>query len=269
MKEILALDQRLTAQVGDSLPEEGIDFSRDGASEALETLPELLRAEIEALRQSLNGVVPEPFDYFVFLAGEEGPAFSLHLNQMPTGAPDGGFDPERSIIDQVRELDWEALRLRAEGQRGQMDQILQLLDQISRPLPSAKKWQRQFREEIKDFVREKRRDAGKIHVLMWDEAEGLMEGEHTDGDALRAALPGVIIQGGEVVAVVAGGKPLPVERIDALKAEAQRVVRERVREDMLAEDAPAGNASVREIEAEVVSGGGEEPPGREPSGQER
>ncbi len=249
MKEIIALDEKLAAHA-DSLSEEGIDISRHEMADAVATLPPELRAEIDALQRALNGVVPEPFDYFVFLAGGEEPSFNIQFENMPAG---GDFDAERSIVEQVRELDWEKQRASAVEQRDKMDEITYLLDRIARPLPPAKKWQREFREEIKDFVREKRRDAGKIHVLLWDEAEGLMESEYPDGDAFRAALPGVIVRGGELVSVVAGGKPLPVDRIDALKAAAQKAARERGPAETPADPA------VREIESEVVENGSDSP----------
>ena len=253
MKEILALDEKIMALPEGTLPEEGIDISRNERADAIETLPEEIRAGIDALQHALNEAVPEPFDYFVFLGGDDEASFSIHYEQMPAAGSIGGdFDAERSIVEQVRELDWEQQREMAVAQRGQMDEIVSMLDRLRRlesPLPSAKRWQREFREDIKDFVREKRRDAGKIHALVWDGEEGLRTGEHADGDAFRAALPDVILAGGEVLAVVAFGKPLPVERIDALKAEAQQRARERVKQAREAEQ----DASVPEVEAEVVS----------------
>ena len=260
MKEIIALDEKLAALPADTLPEEGIDISRHETHDAVATLPAELRAEIEALQGALNAVVPEPFDYFVFLAGGEEPSFNIQFENMPAG---GDFDAERSIVEQVRELDWDAQRTLAVEQRDKMDEIVYLLERIARPLPSAKKWQREFREEIKDFVKKKRRDAGKIHVLLWDDAEGLMESEYADGEAFRAALPGVIVRGGELVSVVAGGKPLPVERIDALKAAAQKDARERG-----PAEAPAADPAIREVESEVVEENGGDPPSGGPSAGE-
>lgn len=269
MKEIIELDQKLTAWHGGQRPEATIDISRDEMADAVAALPDDLRAGITSLQRALNEVVPEPFDYFVFLGGDEEASFSINFEQMPAaGSMGGDFDPARSIVEQVRELDWDEQRRLASEQHDRMDEIVYLLERIARPLPSAKKWQRQFREEIKDFVREKRREAGKIHVLIVDEAEGLLASEYADGDAFRAALPGVIVRGGEVVSVVAGGKPLPVERIDALKAEAQRHARER---------GPAENAdqpadpSALDIEAEVISEPGATPfplPGQPSHGEQ-
>ena len=260
MKEIIALDEKIVALPEGTLPEEGIDISRNERADAVETLPDELRTEIDALQSALNAVVPEPFDYFVFLGGDEEASFSIQYENMPAGGSIGGdFDPARSIVEQVRELDWEAQKIMAVEQRDKMDEIVYLLDRIARPLPSAKKWQREFREEIRDFVREKRRDAGKVHVLLWDDAEGLMESEYADGDVFRAALPGLIVRGGELVSVVAGGKPLPVDRIDALKAAAQKDARER----KPAEE-PATDPAVREVEAEVRRAeGGDVPSGEE------
>ena len=97
-----------------------------------------------------------------------------------------------------------------------------LLDRVMSPLPSAKGLQKDFREPMRDFVKEKRRDFTKVHVLYWNEEDGLMEVEFADGPAFQEQLQGMVADGCGLIAVVAGGKPLPAERIDALKADAQR-----------------------------------------------
>ena len=173
--------------------------------------------------------MPEDFDYFAFVGGDEGPRFGLDRDGMPFGSEEEEWDPERSIVDQLRAFDWETTRARAKESHA-MAQAMSILQRITRPIPSAKGLQRDHRETVKDFVREKRRGTGKVHVLYLHGVEGLMEVSFEDGDAFREMLPGMVGRGEDVLAIVANGKPLPVERIDSLNAQAQRTLKEQMRQ---------------------------------------
>ena len=227
MKEIIALHEAILALRLDFPSGLGVDFSRDEISDEIELLPDALQAEIRSLQEAIDAVLPEDFDCFAFLAFPDQPAsFGLEYDRMPTSDPDEDtFLPERSLIEQLREVNWEEQRAKGRGLREQMDGILRLNEIMSGSLRSAKALQREFREEAKDFIREKRKDAARVHVLYWDEKEGIMENAFEDGAAFREVLPGLVASGSEVVTIVAGGKPLPVERIDALMSEAQKNLR--------------------------------------------
>ena len=234
MKEVIALDEAIRALALDSLSEEGIDFSRDEVGDAVELLPAELRTATASLQQAINATLPEDFDYFVFVAYPDEPAsFGLDFEQMPAGgSEDGTFQPERSLIEQLREMDWEEQRTKAVKLQESWDDFFQLQERASKPLRSAKALQREFREEAREFIKEKRVDPARIHVLYWDDENEMMEAAFDDGEALREALPSLIARGSEVITIVAWGKPLPVERIDALKSEAQQTLRERLAADM-------------------------------------
>ena len=229
MKEIIDLQARVLAHAPLLAEGDGIDIGRDEVGGEVELLSDELRAEAEALRQAINAAVPEDFDYFAFVAGDEGPHFGLDRDGRPFGSEEEEWDPERSLLEQLRAFDWDATRAQAKESHA-LAEAMSILRRITGPLPSAKSLQRDHREEVKDFVREKRRDAGKVHVLYLHAAEGLMQVAFEDGDAFREMLPGMFGRGDDVVAIVANGKPLPVERIDAHKAQAQRTLKERMRE---------------------------------------
>ena len=237
MKEILALDEAIRALALDSLSEEEIDFSRDVFGDGVALLPAELQTEIASLQQAINAALPDDFDYFVFVGTpDEPPLFSLHYERMPAGgSADGTFQPDRPLIEQLQEVNWEAQRAKAAEFQQNLDRIVEMNQRTSGPLRSAKTLQREFREEAREFIKEKRVDAARIHVLYWDDESGMMEAAFDDGGALRETLPGLIARGSEIVVVVAWGKPLPVERIDTLKNEAQKTLRERWE----ASDAPA------------------------------
>ena len=230
MQEIIALDETILALALDFLPEDSIDFSRDEVGDGVELLPAEIQTRIAFLQQAINAALPEDFDYFVFVGvPDEPPMFSLNYERMPAGGSvDGTFQPDRSLLEQLAEVNWEEQRAKAGKFQQTLDAIVEMDERTSGPLRSAKALQREFREEAREFIKEKRVDAARLHVLYWDEEEEMMEAAFDDGEALRQALPGMIARGSEIVTVVAWGKPLPVERIDTLKSEAQRTLRERL-----------------------------------------
>jgi hypothetical protein len=229
MKEIIALDEAIRALALDSLSEEGVDFSRDVFGDGVALLPAELQTEIASLQQAINAALPEDFDYFVFVGNpDEPPMFSLNYERMPAGgSADGTFQPDRSLIEQLQGVNWEEQRAKAGKFQQTLDRIVEMNERTSGPLRSAKTLQREFREETRAFIKEKRADAARIHVLYWDGENEIRAAAFGDGAALRETLPSLIARGSEIITVVAWGKPLPVERIDILKNEAQRTLRER------------------------------------------
>ena len=259
MKEIIALDEAIRALALDGLAERGIDFSRDVISAESALLPTELQTEIGSLQQAINATLPEDFDYFAFVAFPDLPAsFSLHCHEIPAGgSEDGTFQPERSLIEQLHEVDWEEQRAKAESFQQEVDGVIQLQERMSAPLRPTKAVQREFREDARKFIKEKRVDAARIHVMYWDEEKGLREISYDKGEALRAALPDMIARGVEIITIVVGGKPLSVERIDALNQEAQRTLREQVADAIaLADEEPEDGSQPGQ---EEVSGPAEPP----------
>ncbi len=50
---------------------------------------------------------------------------------------------------------------------------MRTMQRVHAPLPSAKQLQHAFREEAKEFVRAKRREADRICLLYWEEEGGI------------------------------------------------------------------------------------------------
>ena len=177
MKEIIALDETILALELDFLPEDSIDFSRDEVGEGVALLPEEIQQQITSLQQAINAALPEDFDYFVFVGvPDEPPMFSLHYERMPAGGSvDGTVQPDRPLIEQLSEVNWEERREKAVKFQQTLDAVVEMNERTSGPLRSAKALQREFREEARGFIKEKRVDAARIHVLYWDEEEEMME----------------------------------------------------------------------------------------------
>ena len=253
MKEIIDLHQRILALPAAQRPEEGVEFDREEADEWVDELPPEFRAEIEALQKAVNPLIPEDFDYVAYVGSEEEFAeFVLTLNATPAQRLNQKFDPERSLLEQLPEVDWEERRQIAGENDQRLEQTLYAARRSSFPLPSAKNFQKTHREEMKDFIKEKRSDLSKIHVLYWEETDGLMENDFADAPAFRDALPLMIEDGAEIITVVVNGKPLPVERIDTLKVEAQQILKDRP-SDQQDDAEEANNDDVVDIEAEEVT----------------
>lgn len=231
MKELLDLHEKILALPEGTRPEEGVNFSRaEEDREGVDELPEDIQAEVQVLWQAINETLPEGFEYFAFVGDpEEEPSFGLELGLGHAADSYGGdYQPERSLVEQLRETDWEAARAKAEKSQEAMDNLTTLMDRMSAPLRATKAIQREFREQMQPFVREKRADTTRIHVLYWDEEHGEMEIAFESAEELRDMLPGTVARGSEVITVIAWGKPLPVERIDALMKEAQATFRARM-----------------------------------------
>ena len=232
MQEIIALHQKILSLPEEARPTEGVNFSRaEEDSEHVGELPAELQAELASLRQAINEALPEDFDYFVFVGQpDEEPLFDLLFDQMPAASSeDDFFQADRPLVEQLRELNWDEQRESAVDFKETLDGMSYLTARATEPLRSTKSLQREFREEAKEFIKAKRSDGDHIHILYWDdEAEKMMEAKFADGEALRDSLPSLVARGLDVVTLVVWGKPLPVERIDALMTQAQNALRERM-----------------------------------------
>ena len=74
---------------------------------------------------------------------------------------------------------------------------------------------------MKEFVKSKRKDTSKVHVLVWSEGdEVLAPEEFADMAAFCDVLPDMMATQHLIIAVVADGKPLPEQKIEKLKQQA-------------------------------------------------
>src|SRR5579883_2670634 len=114
MKEIIELNKKLLQQLGKCFSEGVLVVSRYEQPEELERLPSALRNDIEKLRDEINRVVPNDFAYTFFL-GDDSPDLNIEYQD---GAQTGFFrghewQPERSILEQLKNFDWDGERKQA------------------------------------------------------------------------------------------------------------------------------------------------------------
>jgi len=221
MKEIIELNKRLLEQLGKCFSEGVLVIGRHDQPDELARLPGALRKDIEQLREEINQVVPNDFTYAFFL-GDDSPNLTIEYED---GAQTGFFrghewQSDRSIIEQLKGFNWDAERKQAIAGCQMFDEMRQNAKHMPSRLPSTKETQKAFRDEMKDFVRAKRKDPSKVHVMLWRDHAGITEENFKDLESFTDALIDLMPTKYLIVTVVADGKPLPVEKIELLKKKA-------------------------------------------------
>lgn len=221
MKEIIELNERLIEQLGKCFPEGGLILGRYDQPDELTALPAALREDIEKLRGEINEVVPNDFTYSLDL-GNDSPGLMIEYEDgSQTGFFRGhGWQPNRSIIEQLEEFNWNAEREQALAGCQIFDAMKENAKHLPSRLPSTKELQKGFRVEMKEFLKAKRRDLRGVHVLMWRDDEGVKVESFEDQASFRRDLPDIMTVQYLVIAVVADGKPMSREGLEVLKKKA-------------------------------------------------
>ncbi|MEP6821384.1 MAG: hypothetical protein ABI946_03445 [Chthoniobacterales bacterium] len=218
MKEIIELNNRLLREAKGHLPNDGLMLEREGGADDCARLPARSRKEIDDLRAELNEVIPDDFNYLLYL-GDESPALRLEYHNGATSAAGRGHEWEDalSVVDQLRALDWDDERKWAIQGSEMFDQIAAIAEKMPVMIPPTKALQKQNGERVKDYIKEKRRDPSLVHVLLWDDEGNLLDNDFVDLKTFERELPDIMTCMLHVVTVVAEGKPLSLGRIDRLK----------------------------------------------------
>jgi hypothetical protein len=216
MKEIVELNQLLLDHAKDCLPEDGLMLNRHGGDEDLDKIPTDLRKEIDLLREQLNRIMPDDFSYFVSLGNGEA-LFSVQYENGPTTmySPAQHWEPAQSLFPQLEAFDWDGLRGECVSQSEAFDHIAEIAKELPVMIPSTKRLQKDFRDEVKAYIKEKR-DEPDAHVLIFD-GEALFDCDFESAEQFQDQLRDIMPHMVHVVAVVANGKPIPAEKIDAMK----------------------------------------------------
>lgn len=218
MKEIIELNTRLRENPRSQLPAIGLMLDREDTPKELELIPAQLRKEINDLRKALNGVIPDDFGYLLCL-GDAEPALTLRYeNGNMTGAGGGDHWKETvSIFEQLKDLDWDNKRKWAIETTETFDVITAIAKELPVMIRPTKALRKDFSGSVKAYIKEKRSDALRVYALLWDGEESLLDKDFDDMKAFERELPDIMTFMLQVLTVVAEGRPMPAERIDALK----------------------------------------------------
>ncbi len=182
------------------------------------SLPTPVQESLAPLWKELNQLVPSGIDYALTLSANEA---VLYLAS-PVTTQSFPLRKDASLPEQLHAIEWDKLRTAPPP--------AELFFSASF---STKTLQRLFREDVRQWIREVRKDANRIHILYYDEAPEFdeeLDDEEDDGPRLDTlSFPNMTVFLEELeslmrnarclVSVVSEGKPWSVERIDRLKRE--------------------------------------------------
>ena len=221
MRELIELNLNVLLELPVSIREDDLpQIHRDTGPELWPGASMMIRLRAEAVWNELLEYIPEDIYFSVYLGGEKP---ELIVSVENGTSEDTLFpielDEEETIASQLGSMDWEQLQ-EAETERARNAAAGKGILPIQNLLPPTKKLQQIFREDMKYWLKQKRRDSSKIHVFAWREMDEFKSGEFATLDELTEALPEIIAVELQVIAIVADGKPLPVKVIDQMKGRA-------------------------------------------------
>ncbi len=217
MNELIELDRKVRQHFGRELDDAIVLAPTDEPQELMD-LPGGLRLEIEMLRGELGRIVPDDFSYAVSL-GDGLPDLMVVYHDGPqtmTGCPHD-WQPDRSILEQLRSVDWDSDRQGALSRCQLADGLVAEGAVRSPQIPSTEKLQKLFRRELKAFAAGYRKGAPGVHVLMCSEDEGFREERYAGMPEFSSELPDLMTVGFLVIGVVSQGRLLTVAAIEELK----------------------------------------------------
>jgi len=182
-------------------------------------LPASVQEVLAPVWHELSQLVPPGIDYALTVSGDEA---ILYLASLATSRT-CPLKSDAPLAEQLRSIAWNELRTE--------------LPTAAEPLLSAsvstKALQKLFGEDVRQWIKEVRRDAGRIHLLYYDETPEFdeeLDGEDDEGPRLDTlSFPNMtafleeleaLMRNEKVpISVVSDGKPWSAERIDRLKRE--------------------------------------------------
>jgi|ERR1051325_1198 hypothetical protein len=220
MKDIIELNHRIIGH-SERISDDGLLLGRNGQPVELQDLPAKLQTEINVFRGKLNEVIPNDFEYTLCL-GDDSPYLGLEFKD---GAHTGFFRGhewrlDTSIIEQLKQFDWDGERQQGMTGCQVFDELVANTKHLPGQLPSTKELQKAFSNEMKPFLKAKRKDDGMVYVLMWRDDEGIRQEPFENMESFCRQLPDIMTVQYLVITVVAEGKPLARAKIEKLKKQA-------------------------------------------------
>jgi hypothetical protein len=222
MNEISLANQRLRQEVGDRFTEEkSLSVSREEFPWEAKQLSGRLRTQLRTLRNQLSKLVPDDFGYTVEL-GDEEPSLQLSYNNGPMTQFCWWESVKSwlSLADQLNEINWSEQRQKGVVGGEIFDEMQEAAKDAPENIPSTKRLQKKFGEQMDAFVKAAQTDRTKVQVLLVTDDCGVLELEHFDFEDLKSftgELPNLMTCAHHVIAVVARGKVVPAAEIDRMK----------------------------------------------------
>ena len=224
MKEIIELNERIQHEAPQAVPKEFgflLVTSEPGGEEELGALPPSIRRDLDELCEKLKRAMPDDFGFQISFEAHDPYLMVVYRDGAQTeGNCPLEWDPKRSIFEQLDAVNWNEQRAGVLARCQSFDVMKERAKDVKPRLPCTKEIQKAFRDEMREFVKTKRKDALRVHAMLFREDEGVKEETFEDMNSFCRELPNIMTVQDLVVTVVADGKPLPVERIESLKKQA-------------------------------------------------
>ena len=218
MNELVALNNEIRAAYGNRFSgERGLYLPVEANDRTIEELSDELRQRVTEVLELIAQEVPPEFRFQVTLGGEE-PWMNVEYDDGPgvIGANMVTPVPWLSVADQLRELDWDRIRDTALSGAAVFNNIVEHSPEQPENVPLTSKLQQKFKQQTESF-NSAPLDPDRVHVLQWNEMEGLHEESFESIAGFERSLPDLMTCGYQVVSVRVNGKSLTPTKVDRLK----------------------------------------------------
>lgn len=198
-----------------------VSFSREETSENFSSLRRSTRDELEKIRTQLNRLIPNDFDYQVFIENGSIDGSLEYSDGLQSG---GGMGlPAKLDGDYVKDLkkvDWEELRAFFIPGANLHDDAAELAKTFPSKMPSTAAARLFHAEALDAFMSEIKNDNVSLGVLAYDEmiqtydASGYTESER---EKMEGNICDMLTCGFPIIGIVENGRLLSVEATEDLK----------------------------------------------------
>jgi hypothetical protein len=218
MNEIIAVNNEIRAAFGDRFAGEKVLLISVSADEAaIVDLSEDLRRRVGELVEQIAQEIPPDFAFDLSL-GEAEPYLAIKFDDGPATMA-GSFCrpiPWLSVTEQLRELDWDEMRGMALSGATIFNAIVEHSPDMPEYVPATAKLQAKF-QKLTDAFHDAPLDPEKVHVLQWNDMQGLHDETFETKEKFVWSLPDLMTCGYHIIAVVMNGRRLSAEQIDRMK----------------------------------------------------
>jgi hypothetical protein len=223
MKEIIELNNHIRREMPELADaEEGLIVAREDQPSDWGALSAPLREHVERVVAELNRILPADFSYCLYL-GDNDPVLGLSFQD---GAQVETFrnipcEGDESLAEAFSGIDWDDQRAAAMEECQTFDRMKEYAETVEPDIPKTKELHKEFRVEMKEWVKTIRKDATSVYAMMvrWED-EGIITEKYESLEDFSRWLPNLMTLRFDIIAVVADGKPLAAAKIDKLKVAA-------------------------------------------------
>ena len=198
-----------------------VSFSRSGNSEAFEALRRSTKIELEKVRDQLSRLVPNDFDYSVFV--ESGRInFTLEfMDGLETCANSGlNINLMGDYVKQLLDTDWDYHRVSSLKMTEIVDDLSQVSENLDGALPPTSEIQLKHAKEIESFILKVEKLQPKFAMLVYcDSLSEYEEVFHEERSRLLGDITDFLTFRDLIICIVDKSKILSVEDTDEIKLE--------------------------------------------------